>query len=370
MKIAPKAISGFLKAPDQHIRSVLLYGPDSGLAREYGEKLVSNIIPDPDDPFRLAEFSGAELGKDPTRLNDEAAAIAMTGGQRVVRIREAGEAQIAIFEDFLEHLPGDALIIVDSGDLGPRSKLRRLFETSEVSAALPCYHDEQGTIRNVIKESLAGKGLSIDRDALDFLTVHLGNDRMVTRQEIEKIALYKAGAAPVGPETLDPEKSDQSGQTVGKLGEKVTLQDVRACIGDGSIMDLDDLADAVGLGATSEFDRIIARMYADGENPITILRGMGRHFLRLHLASGVMATGVGASAAMKKLQPRVFFRRESKFTGQLNNWSIAGLEWALATLSEAEYMCKTTGMPANAVCHRALMRIGQAALSVKKNRNN
>ena len=55
----------------------------------------------------------ADAQADPARLADEAAAISMMGGRRVVRVRDAGNDLTELFEGFLKDPPGDALVVVE-----------------------------------------------------------------------------------------------------------------------------------------------------------------------------------------------------------------------------------------------------------------
>src|ERR1700723_1219486 len=78
--------------------AALLFGPDLGLVRERAERLAKTVVPDLRDPFRTTEMEASALSEDPARLFDEAAALSMTGGRRVVRVRNAGNALAKLFE--------------------------------------------------------------------------------------------------------------------------------------------------------------------------------------------------------------------------------------------------------------------------------
>ncbi|MEE9251632.1 MAG: DNA polymerase III subunit delta, partial [Alphaproteobacteria bacterium] len=58
---------------------------------------------------------------------------------------------------------------------------------------------------------------------------------------------------------------------------------------------------------------------------------------------------------------RPFFKTEPRFRAQLKIWPLERIGTALELLMRAELECKTTGMPAAAICARALMRIAQSA---------
>ena len=111
MIVQPRDADRFAAAPPKTLRVALLFGPDSGLVRERAEKLMKSVVPDISDAFNVADLSEAVLDADPARLADEAAAISMMGGRRVVRVRGAGNDLTALFESFLEDPPGDALVV-------------------------------------------------------------------------------------------------------------------------------------------------------------------------------------------------------------------------------------------------------------------
>src|SRR5690606_39179288 len=118
----------FAAKPPANIVAELVYGPDSGLGRQRIEKLTRSVVDDLADPFRLADISDSELKSGPARLADEAAALSMLGGRRVVRLRGLGDGASKAVASFLENPLGDALIVAEGGELGPRSSLRLLFE--------------------------------------------------------------------------------------------------------------------------------------------------------------------------------------------------------------------------------------------------
>src|SRR5579859_3288274 len=91
VKVAPAKADGFVARPDARARVVLVYGPDEGLVRERTVRLCRTVVDDLDDPFRVADLDAVKLKDDIARLVDEAAAIPLTGGRRVVRVRGADD---------------------------------------------------------------------------------------------------------------------------------------------------------------------------------------------------------------------------------------------------------------------------------------
>jgi DNA polymerase-3 subunit delta len=99
----------------------------------------------------------------------------------------------------------------------------------------------------------------------------------------------------------------------------------------------------------------------EGANPIQILRMMQRHFDRMHLVAGKLASGGNIDAIIKTLRPPIFFKAIPGFKAALRSWPAGKVAQALELLLKAEMDCKTTGMPTELICARTLMQIAAAA---------
>ncbi|MBT5049262.1 MAG: DNA polymerase III subunit delta [Rhodospirillaceae bacterium] len=335
MKIAANAAEGFVAAPPDGVRAVLLYGPDVGLVQERAVRLARAIVDDPKDPFRIADLPAATLRADPALLSDEAAAMTLAGGRRVVRVREATDTIAGILSDFLSApASGDALVVVEAANLGPRSKLRKAFEGAKDAAALACYADEGRSLEAVIRDTLGRNGLGVSPDAMTYLCANLGSDRLLSRAELEKLSLY-----------------------MGIEGGEVSLADAALSVGDSAQMTLDDIAFAVGNGDTKKLPGLLDRAQQEGTAAVSLIRVVSRHFQRLHLVSGLVETGSNMESALKSLRPPVFFKQAAAFQAQVRRWNPARLSAALDALSDAERASKTTGMPADSITHQTLLRL-------------
>ncbi|MFN4353923.1 DNA polymerase III subunit delta [Parvibaculum sp.] len=347
MKIAPREADRFVAKPDPKAVAILVYGPDAGLVTSRIKTMMKTVVEDLADPFRIAELSDSDLRSDPARLADEAAAISMLGGRRIVRVRGAADGLTKIFDGFLGGPAGDALVLVEAGELGPRSSLRLLFEGAENAAAIACYADDRGALEGVIRTRLAAEGLAPEPAALQYLLDNLGSDRGVTQNELEKLILY------AGP---------------GKPGEKreVTLDDARASVGDNAGSSLDEVIDAAMEGNMDSLDTALSRARAADTNAIAILNALSRHLTQLHLAAARIETGSDIDGAMRGFRPPVHFSRKNSVQRQIRGWNRKKLDRALALVLEAEIQCKSAGQPDTAICGQTLLRIAQGARAGKR----
>lgn len=343
MEIKGRGVDGFLKAPPRSLRLALFYGPDLGLVRERADQLARTVVEDLADPFRIASLSLADLKSDPARLGDEAAAIAMLGGRRVVRLQNADHSAAKAIEAFLEDLPGDALVVVEAGDMG-KGALTRAVETAGDAAVIACYPDEGEDLRGIIVSTLKAEGLGVAPDALADLTARLGDDRRMTRGELAKLALYK------GPD--------------GARRGTVTREDVEAVMGVEAEADLSEIVDACGGGDMAALDSAWRRALAGGDTAQGILRMVLMHMERVQLGAALIAEGMEADRATDRAFPRLIWKRKAAIQRQLRAWSPQAAMRAVEQLADAEILTRRTELPADAVAGRALLMVaavGRAA---------
>ncbi|HZS83126.1 MAG TPA: DNA polymerase III subunit delta [Stellaceae bacterium] len=337
MKLPPARLAAFLRSPPPEFRAALLYGPDGGLVRERADALTAAVCPDLKDPFRIGELGAAALAADPARLADELAAMSLIGGRRVVRLRGAGDGVTALLSQALAGPRGDSFLVIEAGDLPARSSLRKLCEGAADIAVIGCYADAGRDLADVVRETLGRHRIGIAGDALSYLVAHLGNDRLVTRSELEKLALYAGD------------------------GGRVELADAVACIGDSTALSVEELAYAAAEGDAAKLDTALARCLQEGQSPIGLIRALMRHFQRLHLASGRVAAGMAPEEALRALRPPVFFKLRDRFKAQLALWPPRRAAAALDTLMRAELDCKRAILPQEAVLGDALFALARAA---------
>jgi DNA polymerase-3 subunit delta len=348
VKLAAGRVEVFLRRPDPEILAVLLYGPDAGLARERAETVARTICPDLRDPFRVAEIAAATLAADPARLADEAAQISLMGGRRVIRVRDAGDALAPLFARFLADSVsaggglGDTLVVAEAGDLPGRSALRRAFDASPRGAAIGCYPDSARDLAVVIRDAFAAHRIGVSRDALNFLVEHLGGDRLLTRAELEKLTLYAGDGGHVG------------------------LDEARAVVADSAALSLDDAVLAAAEGDAAALDRALARVFQEGESPVSVIRALLRHLQRLHLIAARIAGGGSIDDAMRAARPPIFFKQQDSYRRQLARWSEARLRRALDRIAEAEFRMKLTGLPAETICREAMFTLAREARGTER----
>lgn len=333
MKLQTRQIESFVKSPDAAARVILVYGPEAGLIKERIKTIGLTIVSDLQDPFNNITLSGSSLEEDKARLNDEAHAISMMGGARLIRIEEAADKITPIIKDYLQNPSLENLIILEAGDLRPKSTLRSLCERAKNAAAVPCYIEEDYNVASIIREMLKDVGLMAEPAAINWLSANLAGNRLRVRKEIEKLIIYM-------------------GQTT-----QISLDEAKNCCGDAGAETLEKLIYNVADGQTELALKSYQRLLGEGTAIIAILRALQNHFRRLHYIKIRLEKGEDTKEAMKNLSPPVFFKQADAFTTQVVRWKKNALEETLDKLLCLEADCKKTATPDETLCGQALLSI-------------
>lgn len=337
MKVAPARVAAFLRNPGD-CRVVLLYGDDAGMIREWAAALVLAVAGSLDDPFLVTDLPREEI----RRLPDEAAGLSLTGGRRVVRVRDVTDAATDAVQTVLKGR-APALVVLEAPTIANRSKLRTALESAADGAAIGCYPEEGRALEETIRETLRAAEAGVEPDALSWLSQHLGADRASTRAELEKLALY------VGP------------------GKRVDVDAAMACVGDLAGLSLDDALFAATTGDVATADRALEAAMAEGAAPVQVVRAALGHLQKLHRARLAMdEQGLSAAEAVKGLRPPVFYQKVGAFTRSLGLWPSATLIAAMSAMAEAERGCKRTGWPDHSLCRNAVLTLARRSAAMSR----
>ncbi|HEY1796834.1 MAG TPA: DNA polymerase III subunit delta, partial [Stellaceae bacterium] len=142
-------------------------------------------------------------------------------------------------------------------------------------------------------------------------------------------------------------------------GGRIELDDARAAIDDAAALAVDDAILAATEGNASALDRALARVFQEGEAPVTVIRAALRHLQRLHGLAARIAGGSSIDDTLRSARPPIFFKQQDSFRRQLARWREPRLRRHLDRLAEAETRMKTTGIPAETICRAALLDLAK-----------
>jgi DNA polymerase-3 subunit delta len=329
----------FARRPGDGIWAVVAFSDDEGLASDaaqsvlaaWGGKAGLDVTVLDDDAIR----------KDPSLLFDALEAVSLLGDARAVRVRTSGDKIAALLIEAIE--AGDAApdryaarLVIETGSLASKSKLRIAAEKAARTACLQLFADEAGDIGDRVRAALLADGATITDDALDLFTGDLPGHRAIANAEIEKLALYARG-----------------------LGRPVGVEDVRALTATSLRQDMSGVLIAALDGRPADAHNALDRLTEAGTSPISILRSLQMETLRMLSAHEKIAAR--DSNPGRSLRPPIWPNEWPAFRSRMNAWPPKRLMRIMERIHDAERQAKTAGPTAEPIVRLLINDLARAA---------
>lgn len=336
--VRSKDAERFVQAPPDSVFLFLVYGPDAGMARERALKIIATRVEDRRDPFQFLEMSGDAVSYDPLALLDEANTTPLFGGRRAILVETGAKSVIPAVTSLISAPPAACTVVFTAGALKKDAPLRKLIEGAKLGAAIECQPDAEPDLQALIDRSLREAGLAATPEARGLLLNALGEDRLMSRAELNKLALYMHGR------------------------EHVEAEDVEAIVAHASNVASDRVVSAAFAGEVAAASE---SYFAQGGDAATLLFGAMRYALALHRARiGMEREGGRVDAGVTTMMRAGFgFLHRALIEEQLKRWSSSRLGALIEPLREAQLRARANANVAQMVAERALWRVAKAARS-------
>ncbi len=334
MKATKASIGRSLDQPDGRVRFYLFHGPDVAQSRALGTRLVGSLGAD-----RFMIISSA-IKSDPATLADEAGALSLFGGKRVIWIEPAGEDIVNAVQALLDAPSPENPVVAIAGSLKKSSGLLKLAEASPDAVAFAAYLPEGQDAERMVIDLGRRHGLKILPPVAARIAASCGADQALAARELEKLALY-LDSSPNSPRDLDQDAVDEVG-----------------AIQEGNFFRLADFA--LGGEVTMLLDEL-GRLTAGGTEAISVVRSLQRRLLMLAPVRARIERGESPAAAVRSLGSWVFGKNKDMIAAMLEKWSAADLATAAERSGKLERQLLFSDVPAAEALGEELLAVARAA---------
>ena len=335
MKIKAYELKGLVEK--KAYSSYLVYGQNKGLVSEKSRIIIDSFT---DNETEIIKFENDELVSEPEKLSNEFNTFSLTSKKKILHVINAKDNLVDIINTTLITKDSNNLIVFETNELTPRSKLRKYFEKEKHLGVLACYFDTEKDVQDLINITFKNENITIDKDMVFLIAKHLGNERHIIKNELEKIILYL------------------------KDKKKFKSQDIFKCLSQNHDFGFDDLYYSLCDGNLIKLDKIINQLYLEGINPIALLRSAAKHFQKILLVNQKIETGTNINESLRYLKPPIFFLYLNQFKQQVLNWKTNLCYKAIERIMETEELCKINSRISKILCWRTLRNI--ASLKYKQ----
>ena len=338
MKATKANIARSVDQPSDAIRFYLFHGQDESQSRALAARLL--------EALGATKFivAGGALKSDPAALVDEASAMSLFGGKRVIWIEPATKDIEEGVAALLDATSVESPVAGIAGALPKSSALLKLAEASPMCLAYACYAPEGQDAERMVIDLGRRFGLKISPPVAMRVTDAASNDQAVVAQELQKLALY-IGASPEAPKELD----------------QGAIEEVGADNSEGDFMRLADMA--LG-GEIGELCDGLARLPTGGSEAIPVVRSLQRRLLMLAPLRARVERGERVDAVLTSMGRSLFWRDKARVQRMLSKWSADDLATVSDRAGKLERSLIFTPTPDREALGEELLAIARKARSL------
>ena len=298
----------------------LFYGENLGLINDF-----KTLIKTANKKNRIVRLLEEEILKNKNILFREVSNKSLFEEEKIIFIDQVSDKFFEIFVE-VEKISENQKIYLFSGQLEKRSKLRNYFEKSNSCFTIPCYEDNEMTLKTIIHRKLKDfKGVTSQNVKIIIENCNLNRARL--NNEIEKIKVF------FSDKSLNAEKIEKL------LNIKTSNS-------------FDKLKDAALLGRREDANKLLSDTELDADKNIFYLNLINQ---RLGKLLEINNSNDNIEKAVSDIKPPIFWKDRQNVISQAKIWNKKKIELMMKTTYDIEIKAKSNSIINNQILIKKLL---------------
>ena len=163
----------------------LLYGENEGFKNQIINNNLLKMFNE-----NILRYEENEILKDKNIFYDEIKSKSFFDNKKTIIISRSSDKILNVIENFLDEKFEDTRIIINSGPLEKKSKLRNKFEKASNLVCIPFYADDNITLNRIALNFFKDKKLSVSQENINLISERCKGDRENLNNELLKIESF------------------------------------------------------------------------------------------------------------------------------------------------------------------------------------
>ena len=173
------------KIKSKNLNFFLFYGENEGFKDEKIKQVFIN-----DFKGSVEKFEESQVLNNTDRFISSIINKSFFEEKKIIIISRVSDKIVNLIKDLLDRRANDTIIILNSGNLEKKSKLRAFFEKDNQLVCTPFYKDELRTLSQIANNFFKEKKISISQEIINLIVDKCNGDRKNLITELDKISLY------------------------------------------------------------------------------------------------------------------------------------------------------------------------------------
>ena len=289
----------------------LFYGENEGLKTE-----AINIIKKSGFTKNVYRYDESEILNNFDNFLNEVTNKSFFEQNKLIIISRVSEKIYTLIDEIKNAEIDDVKIIINSGKLDKKSKLRQNFEKQKDLICIAFYEDDNKTLANLAYKFFQDKKISISREITNLLVERCRGDRNNLKNELCKIELFLKDKKNITQEQL---------LNLTNLAENYSFS---------------ELVDACLSKNVNKTIRIINENNFSSEDCVSIVRTFLAKSKRLLLLKQMNNENNNLEKNISDFKPPIFWKDKEIVRQQFKHWSLESIENLIFFINDIELILK------------------------------
>ncbi len=290
----------------------LFYGKNEGLQNEIIEK---NFVTG--SKGSINKYEESEFINNYETISSEILTKSLFDEEKLLIISRVGEKIFKYIEELLNRNINNIKIILKTGLLEKRSKLRNLFEKNKKLLIIPFYEDDERTLTAQVYEYLKKNSIKLSREAINLIVERSSGNRENLKIELSKIFYYSQSNKEISFETVKKLSNLAENYGVNELADNYLSKNKKNVI------------------------KILNENNYSDDDCILILRTILNKSKRLLNILENYRKNKNLDDVISKTRPPIFWKDKAIVKKQANTWELRDLKTKMYQINEVETLVKS-----------------------------
>ena len=290
----------------------LLYGKNEGLQNEI---IDLHLIKDFDG--EIIKYDESEFLISKEIIISELLNKSLFESKKILLISRVTEKILNSIYEITEKDVTDLKIILKSGILEKKSKLRNFFEKESSLAVIPFYEDDYKSLSFIVNDFITKNKIKLSRESINLLVTRASGDRENLKTELNKILNYSYSNNKIRFEHVQKLTNLSENFAVGELADSYLSKNIK------------------------NVSKILNENNYSDEECILILRTILSKSKRLLTIIEKYNETEDMEDTLSKIKPPIFWKEKENVKTQVFKWKIDDLKRNIYKINEVEHLVKS-----------------------------
>jgi DNA polymerase III subunit delta len=295
----------------KEINFYLLYGLNTGLIEETIDNTFKSNF-----SKNIFYYEETEVLSNVNKFKEEIYNKSFFENDKLIIINRASDKILKLVEEIIEEKTTDIKIIIKSGILEKRSKIRTFFEKNRSTIVVPFYEDNYQSLMMIAQNFFKAKAIKISHQNINYIIERSKGNRIFLKNELKKIESFCIKKKSI------------------ELDEILKLTNL------AENYNISDLADQCLAKNKKKTIHILNENNTSSDENILILKTFLHKLKRLKKLKIDLEFNKDYDFVISSFKPPIFWKDKDLVKLQLKKWSLPQLKFMIKKINDTELLIK------------------------------